>query len=170
MSTTRHPQASVLAGGDYTVARNIFGSLEDLQYDIEHLLQACPLHDTLRCQFWPVETAVTRKLYGSLEDMQYDSRTSAAGMSTTRHPQAPVLAGGDYTVARNLFGSLEDLQRTAAFEQGTGVSIGVFDKKTRASPGYMLSSVCTRSLSVPLHQVNSLLRLLLLKQELPNSR
>ena len=66
----------------------------------EHLLQACPLHDTLRCQFCPVETeAVTRKL----------------------------------------FGSLEDLRRTAAFEQGTGVSVGVFDKKTRASPGYMLS-------------------------------
>ena len=66
VSTTRHPQASVLAGGDYKVARKLFSSLEDLQYD------------------------------SSLEDLQYDSRTSAAGVSTTRHHQASVLAGGDY--------------------------------------------------------------------------
>ena len=61
--------------------------------------------------------------------MQYDSRASAAGVSTTRHPQAAGLAGGDYTVARKPFGSLEDLRRTAAFVQGTGMSFGVIDKK-----------------------------------------
>ena len=52
---------------------------------------------------------MARKLFGSLEDLQYDSRTSTAGVSTTRNPQASVLASGDYTVARKLFGSLEDL-------------------------------------------------------------
>ena len=37
----------------------------------EHLLQACPLHDTLRRQFWPVEKTVARKLlFGSLEDLR----------------------------------------------------------------------------------------------------
>ena len=35
------------------------------------------------------------------------------------------------TVARKLFGSLEHLRRTAAFVGGTGVSIGVFDKKKK---------------------------------------
>ena len=42
--------------------------------------------------------------------MQHDNRTSAAGVSTTRQPQASILAVGDYTEARKLFGSLEDLQ------------------------------------------------------------
>ena len=40
----------------------------------EHLLQACPQHDNLRRQFWPVVTTVARKLFGSLEDLQ---RTAA---------------------------------------------------------------------------------------------
>ena len=42
--------------------------------------------------------------------MQRDNRTLAAGVFTTRQPQASVLAGGDYTVTMKLFGSLEDLQ------------------------------------------------------------
>ena len=37
----------------------------------ERLLQTCPLHDNLRRQLWPVETAVARKLFGSLDDLQY---------------------------------------------------------------------------------------------------
>ena len=35
------------------------------------------------------------------------------------------------TVASKLFDSLEDLRGTAAFLQGTGVSIGAFDKKRK---------------------------------------
>ena len=31
-----------------------------------------------------------------LPDLQYDRRASTAGVSTTQHPQASVLAGGDY--------------------------------------------------------------------------
>ena len=31
-----------------------------------------------------------------LPDLQYDRRASTAGVSTTRHPQASVVAGGDY--------------------------------------------------------------------------
>ena len=38
------------------------------------------------------------------------------------------------TVARKLVGSLGDLRRTAAFVRGTGVSIGVIDKKKKKNP------------------------------------
>ena len=34
--------------------------------------------------------------YVTMPDLQYDSRTSVAGMSTIRHPQASVLASRDY--------------------------------------------------------------------------
>ena len=40
----------------------------------EHLLQSCPLHTTLRNQFWDQDTPLQRKLYGSLEDLH---RTAA---------------------------------------------------------------------------------------------
>ena len=50
-----------------------------------------------------------------------------AGISATRQPQASVLPSEDYTLARKLFSSA----RAAAFVQGTGVSIGVFDKKKK---------------------------------------
>ena len=46
-------------------------------------------------------------------------------LSTTQHPQASVLAGGDYG-GRKLFGSLEDLRRMAAFVVNRSVH---FDKK-----------------------------------------
>ena len=48
---------SVLASGDYSAARKLVGSLEDLQYD-NRTFGAYPLHDNLRRQFWPVETTV----------------------------------------------------------------------------------------------------------------
>ena len=72
---------------------------------------------------WPVETAVARKVLGSLADLQYDHRTSEACPQHDNLKASVGPAGGDYPVAMELFGSLEDLQRTAAFEQGTGVSI-----------------------------------------------
>ena len=37
----------------------------------EHLLKACPLHNNLRRQFWPVETQVVRKLFSSLDNLQH---------------------------------------------------------------------------------------------------
>ena len=40
----------------------------------EHLLQSCPLHETLRKRVWPTHTPVAQKLYGSVEDLE---RTAA---------------------------------------------------------------------------------------------
>ena len=40
-------KASVLAGGGYSVARKLFGSLEDLQHD-NRIPEACPLLDNLK--------------------------------------------------------------------------------------------------------------------------
>ena len=45
----------VLASEDYSVARKLVGSLEDLQYD-NRTSGACPLFGNLRRQFWPVES------------------------------------------------------------------------------------------------------------------
>ena len=36
----------------------------------EHLLQSCPLFETLRTEFWPTPVPVNQKLYGSLEDLR----------------------------------------------------------------------------------------------------
>ena len=129
----------------------------------EHLQQACPLQDNHRRQFWPVEITVARKLFGSLGDLQYDNRTSSAGMSTTQHPQASLLAGGDYTVARKLFGSLEDLQydnRTSSVGMSTTrhpqVSVlagGDYDGQEAFSAAWRTCGMTTEHLlqACPLH-------------------
>ena len=48
-------------------------------------------------------------------------------------------------MARQLFGSLGDLQRTAAFVRGTGVSIGVIDKKKKIDGWLLTRSQSRRS-------------------------
>ena len=78
MSTTRQPQASVLAGGDYAVTRKLFDSLEDLQYNsrtstCRHVHYTTP--SGVSSGRWRQRT-VARKHFGSLEDLQYDSKTS----------------------------------------------------------------------------------------------
>ena len=87
--------------------------------------------------FWPIRTVCISYSNMPLPDLQYDHRASTAGVSISMHPQASVLAGGDYG-GQEACRQPGELWWTAAFVRGTGVSIGVFGKKKKVDLFFVL--------------------------------
>ena len=129
MSSTRQSQASDLNG--------------ESRLRWQHLSQACPMHDNLKHQFWPVNRDSDGNIYrGHIQYtttsnvssgwwIESPAATFTADMSNTRQPQASVLAGDSKLLWWGDFLAANDLQWTAVFMQRPRVCIWVIKKKKK---------------------------------------